>query len=508
MSHEIRADYHQQYLLPVCVEDWVPLDHPARFIREYVDSLELEELGFRVREATDGRPNYSADLLLKVWLYGYLSRIYSTRKLERACREEMSLIWLTGNNAPDHNTLWRFFRDNKATLRKLFQTGVRVAARANLVGMVLHAVDGTKVTAKVANRSGWHRKELENALVRLEESIERAVEEIERAEGEEHGDYRLPKELEDRENLKQTIYAALAEMDLIQRDHLHPDDKEARMMKVNGKKEFGYNAQVVVDSKSGLIVGEGVVNKEDDTHLLTGMIATAQENIGGVGGETVADGGYFSGEELLKAEKEEYGALVSIREEEGKYHGSRFKYDAEKDICICPEGKELKYERTKKAKGVQYQVRVYRCQTYKVCPCRWQCSQAKWGRTVEISPYHGAIERQREKQKDPIKLGMLRKRKAIVEHIFGEVKQAMGFRRFTVNGLEGVRTQWSLLCTVLNLKKMYRWWVEGALALGPKSKPAIAMLSASQLEDIGRNSNGLTFLMHNDRPEPSFCFLK
>src|SRR4030042_1614195 len=189
MSYEIRADYHQQYLLPMRVEDWVPLDHPARFIREYVDALELEDLGFRVREAADGRPNYSADLLLKVWLYGYLSRIYSTRKLEWACREEMSLIWLTGNNAPDHNTLWRFFRNNKTTLRKLFQTGVKVAARANLVGMVLHAVDGTKVTAKVANRSGWHRKELEKAIGRLDESIEKAVEEIERTEGEEEGDY-------------------------------------------------------------------------------------------------------------------------------------------------------------------------------------------------------------------------------------------------------------------------------------------------------------------------------
>ena len=120
-----------------------------------------------------------------------------------------------------------------------------------------------------------------------------AVEEIERAEKEECGEYRLPKELEDRENLRQTIKAALAEMDSIERDHLHPDDKGARMMKVEGKKAFGYNAQVV-DSQSGLIVGEGVVNQEDDTHLLTQMIATLEENAGSAAQETVADLPHFA----------------------------------------------------------------------------------------------------------------------------------------------------------------------------------------------------------------------
>ena len=480
MSYEIRADYHQQYLLPVCVEDWVPLDHPARFIREYVDSLELPGLGFRVREALDGRPNYSADLLVKAWLYGLFSRMQSTRTLERACREEMGLIWLTGNHAPDHNTLWRFFRDNKATLRKLFRTGVKVAAKADLVGLVLHAVDGTKIKAKVANKSGWHRKELESVLGRLDASIDEAVEEIERAEKEECGEYRLPKELEDRENLRQTIKAALVEMDSIERDHLHPDDKGARMMKVEGRKGFGYNAQVVVDSQSGLIVGEGVVNQEDDSHLLTQMIATVEENAGSAAREIVADGGYFSGEELHKAAEAGYEVLVSLNEEAGRYHSSRFKYDGQKDVCICPEGKDLKYERTKPAKGVPYKVRVHRCQTYEVGPCRWQCSQAKHGRTVEISPYHGAIERQRERQKAPINMGLLRERKAIVEHIFGEIKEAMGFRRFTVNGLEGVRTQWSLLCTVLNLKKMYRWWVKGKLVLARRAQSTTVTPSTNQ----------------------------
>jgi transposase len=191
MSREIRADFSRTYLMPPSLEDWVEADHPARFIRDVVSSLDLSGLGFKQPEATTGRPAYAVDLLLSVWLYGYLHRIRSTRDLERACREHISLLWLSGLHAPDHNTLWRFWRRNRRSLRGLFRQVVGVAYTSGLIGLAVHAVDGTKVRARCSKRSAWHKKELEELLGRLDASIDSAMAEVESREETESGEYRL-----------------------------------------------------------------------------------------------------------------------------------------------------------------------------------------------------------------------------------------------------------------------------------------------------------------------------
>ncbi len=196
MSQEIRAQYDQVYILPPCLEDWIGKDHPARFIRAFVDETDLKGLGFKERKSEDGRPSYAPDLLLKVWLYGYLQRIYSTRSLERACREHMSLIWLTGMHAPDHNTLWRFWRDNKEPLRRVFGQAIKIALSWDMIGLVLHAVDGTRIRADVSQNGAWHREDLVKLCERLEEAIDEAEKQVEASEREEIGEYRLPENLQ------------------------------------------------------------------------------------------------------------------------------------------------------------------------------------------------------------------------------------------------------------------------------------------------------------------------
>jgi transposase len=470
MSYEKRADYNERFLFPPDLEDWVGADHPARFIREFVDQLDLKGLGFRMREAEEGRPNYAADLLLKVWLYGYLMRIRSSRGLERACRENVGLIWLTGMNEPDHNTLWRFFSENKKALRNVFRQVVRVAAKAELIGLVLHAVDGTKIVARASRRTALHKADMEKALRALDRSIEEMMGKVEAAERDERGEYRLPEELKEQELLREKIKAALAEMETEGTKDFHPKEKEARMMKCGARKEFGYNAQAVVDGDSGLIVAEEVVNGAADHGLLVPMIGRVKKELGRSAEETVADSGYCSAKELWKAEKQNYPVLINLGrlQEEvkgaGEYHPSKFRYDAEQDQCVCPRGEVLKFEREAMSHK-KYPVRIYRCQSYKQCPVRWECSKAKNGRKIELSIYHASLVRQREKQRQVEKQLALKQRLAINEPIFGYIKQGMGFRRWTVGGLEAVSTQWSLICTTVNLSKLHRLWLSGRFSL-------------------------------------------
>jgi transposase len=459
MSYEKRADYSIALLFPPALEDWIPPNHPARFIREFVDALDLEELGFGKREAEEGRPNYAADLLLKVWLYGYFSEIRSVRKLERGCRDSVALIWLTGMHEPDHNTLWRFWRDNKKGIRKLFVQAVRVAANANIVGVLLQAVDGTKIQARASRRTGLEKAELERLLDKIEKSFEQG------GESETEEGYRLPDELTDGEELRERIKQALTEMEEIDREQLHPGETDARMMKCGRGLEYGYNAQAVIDEASGLIVAADVVNEESDNDQLVPMIEQAKENVGRAAEQTVADGGYTSGEGLDRAEKLGHQVLVNLGPQhvgnENEYHASRFSYDAPRDCCVCPRGEELKFERVKRNRRKRYAVRVYRCQSFRECPVRWECSQDLKGRTIEITPYDGAFRRQREKLTQAHNQALLRKRMVIAEPVFGQIKHCFGFRRWTVGGLEGVKTQWALVATAFNLRKLHRHWVAG-----------------------------------------------
>ena len=465
MSHEIRANYNQDWLLPPSLDELLPQDHPARFIREFVDALDLKQLDFGMRKGPDGRPNYAPDLLLKVWLYGYLERIRSSRRLEKACRQDIALIWLTGMNYPDHNTLWRFWKDNRKSLKKVFQQTIKVAAKANLIGMVLHALDGTKLTARASTDRMWGRKVLNKRLARLDRSILEMTAEVERAEKDEGGEYRLPEELTDKQKLRDVIRERLSELEKEGREHMHPNEKDAKVMKNHEGTRLGYNSQAVVDNKSGLIVTADVTNEGNDKQQLVPMLEQVQEEFGKVADETAADSGYWSGEQLAKAEEADFPVLVNLDEIKaeralaGDYGSSHFTYDKEKDCYTCPQGEVLTYQRTRKNIGS----RIYRCHSYKSCPVRSQCSKDRDGRSVERSPYIEVRERQEEKQKDESKKKLLRQRMGTVEPVFAVIKELLGFRRYTFGGLDKVRPQWWFVCSLVNLIRIYPIWKAGRL---------------------------------------------
>lgn len=471
MSRAIRADYGQRWLLPPSVEEWVPEDHPARFVRDFVDALELAELGFKVPECVEGRPAYAADLLLKVWVYGYYSKIRSSRGLERACYDSMAMVWLTGNHPPDHNTLWRFWKANRAALGGVLRQSVRVAVRSEMVSFVLQAVDGTKIAAESSTAKAWRADVLEKKLKAVDAGIEEILRQTQENDAVESGSCRLPEGLIDAQARREKIVQALGELRKAERALMHPGEPEAHVVQCGEGKRLGYNAQAVTEQKNHLVVGAQVTTQANDEEQLNRMIKAAEGNTACAVAQTLADAGYFTGEQIEQAQQCGRDVLVNAptayRGDGSRFHRVNFTYDAERDVFICPEGQALPYMRTEtQLRGKQHSpTRKYRCLSAAQCSCRSECTRQERGRTINKDCFYEAVLRQVEKQKEALGRETLDKRKQIAELPFARLKHLMGFRRWTVRGLENVRAQWNLLCATLNLKVMYGHWRKGALKL-------------------------------------------
>jgi transposase len=460
MAQPIAPDYGQQFLLPPALEDWVPKDHPVRFLREFVDQQDLGKLGFAMPVCLDGRPPYAPSLLLKVWLYGYHHRLRSTRKLEAACRDHLALIWLTGDLAPDHNSLWRFWRDNRAALRGLFQASVRLAVKAGLVGLALQAVDGTKIQALASSRSGWTKANLEKLLAALAVEWNQTEKELEREKpSEPEAAYRLPKRWEDRQALREAVKAGWEQLQEEGANHYHPQEPEARRMKEHGQRPFGYNAQAVVDQSHGIVVACDVVTEQTDTGQLVPMVQQAQANTQAATPVlSLADGGYGSGAQVAQAQAQALEVLVHPMDggrKKAGYSAHDFAYDAAAGTVTCPQKQRLDFSGQSRQKGQL--VKQYRCHV-KDCPAAALCKDKKKRRVIEIWPHTQAVQAMRQRLQQPEAQAKLSRRREIVEKHFGHIKQHDGFRRWTVGGIENVRTQWALLNLTMNLRVLTKAW--------------------------------------------------
>ena len=457
MSRPIHGDRHQRFLFPPSVDEWVSEDHPVRFVADLVDALDLEALGFRMSPATaDGRPHFAPQLLLGIWLYGWMERVRSARALEKAVQTQVPFMWVAALQRPDHVTLWRFFRDNRTALQKLFKKVVRVSADAGLVGFALHALDGTKLGGAGSMAGAQHRKTLEEALGKLDAVVAESVAAMEAEEANPPPDWKAPKELEDAKARRNKIAEALERLDAEETDHLHSKEPQARAVKTRDGVRLGYNAQAVVDEKSDLIVAVAVVNDAVDNRQLVPMVEQVAETLGKTAQQTVADTGYASGEQLAEAEKRHLPVLVKTHDEKsqkGEYAKSNFRYDRERDLYVCPQGEELPFVAIHKKTTGKPERRIYRCGNME-CPVRDACTDSKSGREIKRIKGEDATVRQAELLADPKNKALYAKRKQIVEHVFGIVKWVDGFRRFTAWGPLGAAAQWSLVCLAINLRKL------------------------------------------------------
>jgi transposase len=477
MAQPLAPNYGEQFLFPPALEDWVPADHPARFLREFVDQLDLPALGFATVTAVEGRPPYAASLLLKIWLYGYFHRIRSCRKLEVACRERLSLLWLTGLIQPDHNSLWRFWRENQKALGRVFKQTVQLAVRAGAVGLALQALDGTKIQAACSGPHGWSKEHMEKLLAQLEAALEEVDLKVadDNADTEQPG-YRLPAGLAERQALREEINKGLAQLQSDGRQHYHPAEPEARRMKLGDVNRYAYNAQAVADAQEGVIVACEVSRQENDGGQLRPMIQQTRENIGPEASETltVADTGYGSGADLQAAAEQQMNVLVPPQEGSSAPHhlyaARHFTYDPVAHTVTCPQGRTLDHTGGTAKKGSYAQ--RFRCH-HQDCPVRSQCTGDSQGRLIEVWPHTATVQAMRLRLQTATGQALHAQRREIIERRFAQIKQHDGFWRWTMWGLERAQTQWAILCATLNLRVLYQKWK--ANKVGPLKKAAAAL---------------------------------
>lgn len=463
MAQPIAPDYGQQFLFPPALEDWVAPDHPVRFLREFVDQLDLPALGFAVPTAVEGRPPYHPSLLLKIWLYGYFQRIRATRKLEAACRDHLPLLWLSGLIAPDHNSLWRFWRDNKQALRGVFKQTVQLALSTGAIGLALQAIDGTRIPAAASDQTCRSKAHMEKLLAALDGALDQTELQVlqENADLDGPGP-RLPAGLAERKALREEIQKGLAQLAADGRRHHHPVEPEARVMKVRDTHRPAYNAQAVADAQEGVIVACDVSRQESDHGALVPLLEQARANLGTTAAAeplTVADSGYGAAADLASAAEKDLPVLIPPLE--GKpaganpYASIHFRYDVDQGTVTCPRGVVLDHEGHTHEAGQR--VERYRCHCTD-CPVRQACTSDPKGRRIEVRAHAGLVQSMRDRLQDPAQRAQWDQRAGIIEPRFGQIKQHDGFRRWTVWGLEAVRTQWALLCATLNLRVLYRRW--------------------------------------------------
>ena len=477
-------DREQMWLLPPSLDELLTLDHPARFVAEFVDALGREgwaELGVEIDGDPLGAPAYHRRALLCVWLYGFMTGVRSCRKLEAACRDQIPYLWLTGWQHPDHNTLWRFYKAHRQEMRSLFQRTVRTAVAMKLVDLAVQAVDGTKMAASASVHRSYDAERLAQLLDRTDRAI--ADLEAQNEGGEDASAVNLPEELADKEALRERLRQAMDELAGAKKPRrINLTDQDARLMKTGYGIAPAYNAQAMVsptvspvetdgEPTGMLITAVDMVDAPNDNYQLAPMMERAEEATGTRTPMTLADSGYFSGSDLADCEgRGQQVVMPEARERfvRSPYHKDQFTYDEPSDSFICPQGQTLHFSGVRKDKrGVpmrKYHASAAVCQQ---CPAYGVCTKAKGGRSLWIGPHDEVLRRHRAWMSTDLAKEVYRLRKQLVEPVFGITKEQMGGRRLLLRGLVNVAAEWNLLAVAFNLRTLWRIWRSGTFAPAP-----------------------------------------
>jgi transposase len=456
-------DRSQVTLLPECLDDYIGVDNPVRVVDAFVDELDLKTLGFEgATAAATGRPSYHPSVLLKLYVYGYLNRIQSSRRLEREAQRHVELMWLTGRLAPDFKTIADFRHDNGVGIRNVCRRFVELCRELKLFSQAVVAVDGSKFKAVNARDRNFTPNKVQKRQAQIEESIKRYLDALDTADR-----TQAPAEFQAKaEHLQdklRTMREQMRRMQGIEQQLKHqPDgqlsltDPDARSMTTSGRGSgiVGYNVQVAVDAKHHLIVAHEVTNSGSDRAQLAPMAAAAREAMGKNKLQAVADRGYYSGPQIKACDDAGIAAILpkpmtSNAKAEGRSDKSDFIYIAKDDEYQCPAGQRAIYRFTREEHALQ--LRRYWSSACPQCPIKAQCTPSDYRRISrwEHEAVLEAVQRRLDRQPKAMTL-----RRRTVEHVLGTLKYWMGTTPFLMRRLPNVAAEMSLQVLAYNLKRV------------------------------------------------------
>jgi transposase len=459
----VGADRQQVTLLPECLDDFVTEDNTIRIVDVFINELDLVDLGFEgANPAATGRPSYHPSVLLKLYLYGYLNRIQSSRRLERECQRNVELMWLTGRLAPDFKTIADFRRDNGKGIRNVCRRFVVLCRELKLFSEAVVAVDGSKFKAVNNRERNYTPGKIERRERELEESIQRYLDALETADRTQPAEIevktdRLQGKIQKMRQRMQELQAIKAQLETLPDRQLSQTDPDARAMttySAKGTAMVGYNVQTAVDTKNHLIVAHKVTNTGSDRAQLSAIALAAGEAMGKRRLKAIADRGYYSSLELKACDDAGVAALVpkpmtSNAKFEGRFDKSDFIYIARVDQYQCPAGQRAIHRFSREEDGLQ--VRIYWSSACPACPMRTQCTTSSYRRIRRWE--HEAIVDKVQRRLDRMPHAMT-VRKSTIEHVFGTLKHWMGWTHFLTRGMQNVSTEMSLSVLEYNLKRL------------------------------------------------------
>lgn len=456
-----QAERKQRLLFPGSLDEYISHEDPVRAYDAFVDALNIESLGIEFDTHKVGCPQYDPRIMLKILVYGYSYGIRSSRKLERALHHNVSFIWLAGVLKPDHKTIAEFRRRNKKALKEVLKQCARLCIELDLIAGNTLFVDGSKFRGNVSLSSIWTLQRCQKYLAKLDQRIDEILAECDNVDDEESDDrslVELKAELSDKQKLKAKVQGVLTKLQTEGLSQFNSTDKDSARMHGRQGSHAGYNAQIVVDDQHGLIVHSDVVNANNDLGQFANQVEQANQTLDEPCKAACADAGYANGKELEKIDAQGITVIVpsskqACGKEAGAFDKSRFRYVAEEDVYVCPEGIHLPYRRINGSRG---QMEYYpgrgictKCKHFGVCT-----SNVTTGRKVIRYQNESIRQKIAAQYEQACSQQIYSRRKQKVELPFGHIKRNLGVGSFLLRGLTGVRAEMSVMCSCFNIARL------------------------------------------------------